>query len=629
MRSASVAARVPLRLIRTISTKALSEAKRFYRYRISKSFFALTVERTSTIQDSIGIAIVALYPRGPLLNSVKRLLDTLTEENYLVIAVVNESDLSEEWIAELRKLNITLLSRPNIGRDFGAYKIGYLFAEQHGLLSKDHTLIFANDSVYYGPHSQTFLHDLLKEEHPWTAMFVNHEIHTHAQSFFIRLSSEIFTHASFRAFWHDYYPSEARKHTINEGEAKLSGKIMELGHVPYSHVSADRILSSSRFGEFTENEKHNLRRFSGVNRFRSLSLNQYELEQLMRREYLTANITHAQGTLASRVLGAPLKLDLDPRFVTQEALRDTLLSLGCSTDEAYAAVAFILQPGGKQVVPERPSLHELMNLLHDALVPRTYLEVGVFKGDSLKLARCPAVGIDPAPAVTQRLPPTAQVVESTSDAFFAEQHPLESLFRRGGMPTTKLVRDPQRIARWVKEAPRRSDGELYVELALIDGMHHAEFALRDFMNIEHNSAPWSVIVFDDMLPENQVQALRARATVRWTGDVFRLEKVLNTYRPDLVTVRVDILTGALVVFAPNHLDQRLPNAYDQIVAESVQSDPQVVPDDVLRRNGVLSIEALDRSGVLQVVRTARERRASSDWVAREVRAALAGVATQS
>jgi hypothetical protein len=155
-------------------------------------------------------------------------------------------------------------------------------------------------------------------------------------------------------------------------------------------------------------------------------------------------------------------------------------------------------------------------------------------------------------------------------------------------------------------------------------MHHAEFALRDFMNIERNSAPWSVIVFDDALPENPEQALRTRATSSWTGDVFRVEQVLKKYRPDLITVRVDTATGALLVFAPNHLDQVLTNSYEQIVAEYVQPDPQVVPDEVLRRDGVISIDALTQSGVLEVVRTAREQKASSEWVAREVRARLSG-----
>ena len=602
------ARRAVLRAIRLTRARLRTEVKGIYRNYISKSAFAITVEKRGTVEGSAGVAIVALYPRGPLLASVNRLISTLVKEHYLVIAVANKSPHASAWIAALSELNITVLSRPNIGRDFGAYKIGYLFAEREGLLANARHLIFANDSVYYGPRSQEFLAAVLRVEHPWAAMFVNHHIYTHAQSFFVRFSSELFTLPDFKKFWHNYYVSDSREHAIHQGERKLSEILLDLGKVPYSYVDADRILSNSLFGDFTEYEKHNIRRFAGAEGTAQISIDSRAIEVFMRAQFPTRNITHAQGTLASRVLGAPLKLDLGP-IATQEALRDTLLALGSSADEAHAVLEFMLKPPAQRVprakvATERPSLHELMSLLHRTLEPRTYLEVGVFMGDSLKIAHCPAVGIDPAPKVTQSLPVTAQVIETTGDDFFAQPRPLERVLSDG--------------------APRRSDGERFAELALIDGMHHAEFALRDFMNIERNSAPWSVIVFDDVLPENHEQALRGRATEAWTGDIFRVEQILKKYRPDLVTVRVDIYTGALLVFGLNHLDQRLASSYEQIVAEYVQSDPQVVPDEVLQRNGAISIETLTRSGVLEVVRTAREQKASSEWVAREVRARLSG-----
>lgn len=596
--------RLVLRTARLTKAKLLGEAKRFYRTYVSKTALTHTVERTATVEGSAGVAIVALYPRGPLLASVTRLISTLVDEKYLVIGVVNKSRLSPEWITALAAMNITLLSRPNVGRDFGAYKVGYLFAEAHGLLATAKHLLFANDSVFYGPRSQAFISDLLKDEHVWTAMFVSNQIDTHAQSFFQRFSSEQFLHSAFKKFWHTYYPSEERNHTIKKGEIRLSTTLTALEYTPHAYVTADRVLSNSAFGDFTENEKHNIRHVAIARRTAQLSLERHQLETLMRAQYHTSNITHVQGTLTSRVLGAPLKLDMLPLYVTQEAMRDALIALGTPPDEALAILTFMVTSQNKRSAQTARSLHSLMSALHHTLAPRTYLEVGVFTGDSLKLATCPAVGIDPAPQVTQRLPATARVITSTGDDFFATSRPLESVF-----PT---------------KAPRRGDGELFAEFALIDGMHHAEFALRDFMNIERNSAPWSVIVFDDALPENPEQALRTRATSSWTGDVFRVEQVLKRYRPDLVTLRVDTATGALLVFGLNHLDQRLTTSYEQIVAEYVQPDPQVVPDEVLRRDGVISIDALIQSGVLQVIRTAREQKASSEWVAREVRARLSG-----
>jgi hypothetical protein len=57
----------------------------------------------------------------------------------------------------------------------------------------------------------------------------------------------------------------------------------------------------------------------------------------------------------------------------------------------------------------------------------------------------------------------------------------------------------------------------------------------------------------------------------------------------------------------------------------VQPDPQVVPNEVLERHGAISLETLMESGVLEVIRNAREQKASSEWVAREVRARLSGL----
>ena len=622
-------------------TKA--EVKRFYHFYVSKTALSYTVERTATVEGSAGVAIVVLYPRGPLLESVTRLISTLVAEQYLVVAVMNKSRQSPEWLAALTQLNITLLSRPNVGRDFGAYRLGYLFAERQGLLTNARHLLFANDSIYYGPRSQAHVAELLKEEHPWTAMFVNHQFHTHAQSFFLRFSRELFSLPAFHQFWRHYYPSEERKHNIQQGEVKLSSTLTALGYTPHGFISADRILSNSLFGDFTEYEKRNILRFCSATEASQVPIERQAerqaFEALMRTQFLTENITHAQGTLAARVLGAPLKLDLGITE-TKESIYEALVALGCSAEEAATTLAFMLKPSKKrlaritpaaatqvpheQPVAGRPSLHALMSVLHRTLKPRTYLEVGVFMGDSLKLARRAAVGIDPAPKVTQRLPVTAHVVATTGDDFFSQPRPLEQVFKHGGVPTAGLTQSPRLLPRWLKGAPRRRDGELFAELALIDGMHHAEFALRDFINIERNSAPWSVIVFDDNLPENHEQALRARATEAWTGDVFRVEEVLKKYRPDLVTVRVDIGTGALLVFGLNHLNRRLTNFYDQIVAEAVQSDPQVVPDEVLQRHGAISVETLIESGVLEVMRIARERGTSSEWVVRRVRKSLIG-----
>ena len=103
--------------------------------------------------------------------------------------------------------------------------------------------------------------------------------------------------------------------------------------------------------------------------------------------------------------------------------------------------------------------------LHERLAPRTYLEIGVAQGHSLALSRCRSVGIDPAFAVDQELLAPTSLLRRTSDAYFA------GLERAGERPFDRLP----------------------IDLAYIDGMHHFEYAVRDFISIERYShAPaWS------------------------------------------------------------------------------------------------------------------------------------------
>jgi hypothetical protein len=318
------------------------ELKAFYRYRVSKTFFTKKVIRKATNVEQPGVAIVALYPRGPILRSATRLITSLVKSNYHVIAVVNMNQHSQEWIAQLTELNITVIQRLNIGRDFGAYKIGYLYALENKLLKGKQHLLFANDSVYYGPASEEFTQQLLRENYPWLAMFVNMEVRPHAQSFFLRFEHTIFEREEFTQFWKKFRPSERRNHNIFKGEIFLSELVVSLGYQPHSFVGAEKIFTHERFGTFTENEKHLIRIDYNRKPEAKVALDSEQIEAIMRKQFSERNVTLSQGTLASRVLGAPLKLDLDHRFVTQESIRDALIALGCSKEEAHDTLEFML-----------------------------------------------------------------------------------------------------------------------------------------------------------------------------------------------------------------------------------------------------------------------------------------------
>lgn len=225
--------------------------------------------------------------------------------------------------------------------------------------------------------------------------------------------------------------------------------------------------------------------------------------------------------------------------------------------------------------PAPPFYLDVLVELHRVLKPRTYLEVGVQTGKSLAVARCRALGVDPDFAVVDELCGEVSLVRTTSDEFFARENPTAWL----GGP---------------------------VDLAFIDGMHLFEFALRDFINIEKHSRWSSVIAFDDMLPRNQDEAARNRHTSAWTGDVFRLVRVLRKYRPDLELIMLDTRpTGLLLVMGLDPTSTVLEDHYDEILASTIKDDPQRVPARVLGRKGARSAERVLRSPVWGVLRRGR------------------------
>lgn len=210
--------------------------------------------------------------------------------------------------------------------------------------------------------------------------------------------------------------------------------------------------------------------------------------------------------------------------------------------------------------------HEVLAALHERLRPRTYLEIGTDRGESLALARCPAIGVDPAFKVSVPLDGRFRLVQQTSDDFFA---------------------DP--------DAVRMFDG-VPVDLAFIDGLHLAEFALRDVMNTERLMAPGGVIVVDDTMPRNVLEAARDRCTLEWAGDVYKIVDVLRRLRPDLTLLPVNASpTGSLIILGADPASTVLRDHQAEWERELDTPDPQRVDDAWLHREGCLDAAAVSES----------------------------------
>jgi hypothetical protein len=185
----------------------------------------------------------------------------------------------------------------------------------------------------------------------------------------------------------------------------------------------------------------------------------------------------------------------------------------------------------------------LLERLHAYLQPQTYIEIGVHTGKSLRLARpvTRVLGLDPAPRLKK--PPTAntRIYAETSDAFFAHHDVIALL------------------------------GGARLDLALIDGMHQFEFALRDFINLERLCHRRSVVLVHDCYPLDERSAARERSTGFWTGDVWRMLLLLLKYRPDLsIQTLAASPSGLGLILNPDPDSRLLAEAYPRLVEEGLR-----------------------------------------------------------
>ncbi len=222
----------------------------------------------------------------------------------------------------------------------------------------------------------------------------------------------------------------------------------------------------------------------------------------------------------------------------------TALAINPDFVNAYFLMSCIELPG--------PQYTEVLTAVHQSLKPATYLEIGVETGRTIILAspRTSAIGVDPMPQIRHALGSNVRLFPTTSDAFFG-QHDVKTEF-----------------------------GGRHVELAFIDGMHHFDFALRDFAQVERHCNRNSIVLVHDCYPFDRRTAERDRATTFWSGDVWRLVIALKKYRPDLdIRTIATPPTGLALIRNLNPDSRELSDHMDEIVAEMMATDYSMLDHD--------------------------------------------------
>lgn len=185
---------------------------------------------------------------------------------------------------------------------------------------------------------------------------------------------------------------------------------------------------------------------------------------------------------------------------------------------------------------------DFLAILHRSMVFDWYLEVGCRAGRTFSPVRGNTIAVDPFFKAEQNIIGAKRrlfVFQETSDDFYAT-----GFLQKNG---------------------------IQLSFSFLDGMHLFEYLLRDFMNTEANSHPDGVIALHDCVPFAPGMMSRDIDNLPqgpWTGDVWKLIPILQTYRPDLTVEVLDCRpTGLVLVSGLNPKSTKLKQAYDRIVAD--------------------------------------------------------------
>lgn len=199
---------------------------------------------------------------------------------------------------------------------------------------------------------------------------------------------------------------------------------------------------------------------------------------------------------------------------------------GCNA--LYRGLCRLIFPGDDYI--------RILKALHENIQPKFYVEIGVAKGDTLSCVTpsTDVVGVDPRPQVERRINSKISIVPETSDTFFAAY----------------------------EKRPQFADRK--IDMAFIDGLHHFEQALRDFINVEKRATADGLIVLHDCIPFDEVNSGRDGSATHWVGDVWKTLAVLLDHRPELNIKVIGAPPSGLVLVS--HLNPNLRILEQQFVS---------------------------------------------------------------
>lgn len=225
------------------------------------------------------------------------------------IHLISNTPLSEESCKLLEPLSFKISVRPNIGYDFGAYQYGILdFLEKYR--KNSNRLMIMNDSIFFPLFDPTEAYKKVDDRRndfwSWTE---NWEIHYHLTSYAMVFKPKAFNSKAFNLFWKKYKPYSNRKHAINNGEVKLTKKLIDELLIPDAAIRCTDIIEGLNKTSI-EQLKKSTKLISGSTKKPSSCCKQ-DMIDIISEVIDTKNSSHQGAIIINNIAKSPiLKKDL-------------------------------------------------------------------------------------------------------------------------------------------------------------------------------------------------------------------------------------------------------------------------------------------------------------------------------
>jgi hypothetical protein len=295
-----------------------------------------TIEDPLVVKDFGKYAVFAIYPGTTSEESCLRIIESLVKNDFDVLIVINRNAKSTAWVNFLKGRGCTILERPNIGRDFGAYQAGIRFLLKNIPKNKIKRLVLVNDTCYVSPKSQVKFLNAFFAQDEYSTLLKHYQGVVHGSANLLTLNLHKFDSSKFFHFWRKYYPTNSRIKVVFRGEHRLSSAIQLKNLIPSTKILGSdshrlNLAELSQLLTWTNRSSPEIYEvFQQLNTkdpaFATQYLVQYCLENLQ--------VSNGLGLYLSRRYFFPLKLDL-PYYLlaTRSHVIETLRNQGCSKDE--------------------------------------------------------------------------------------------------------------------------------------------------------------------------------------------------------------------------------------------------------------------------------------------------------